>query len=110
LGLLPVDLGQQQFLPFLSAVHVARAQFYRQAVALTVEQQQRMVAGGLEVSGVGALFLAVVDRISVLSMSSTTRRREAMVSPLATSARLSTARPARFSACVSSSVSKEARA
>jgi hypothetical protein len=37
-------------------VDVARAQFYRQAVAFAVEQQQRMVAGGLEVSVVGALF------------------------------------------------------
>ena len=62
LRLLPVDLGQQQFLPAVGTVDVARAQFRRQAVALVVEQQQRMIAGGLEVSVVGALLLAAVDR------------------------------------------------
>jgi hypothetical protein len=43
-------------------------------------------------------------------MSSTARRGEAMGSPLATSSsRLSTGGPARFSACVSSSVSNDCR-
>src|SRR5262249_24989449 len=60
LRLLPVDLGPQQFLPALCAVDVAWAQLRRQAVAVTIEQEQWMIAGGLEVSVVGALFLAAV--------------------------------------------------
>ena len=40
-------------------------------------------------------------------MSSTTRRGELMASPMATSSRLSAARPVKFSACVSSSDSND---
>src|SRR5262249_37414771 len=43
LRLLPVDLGQQQFLPALCAVDVAWAQLRRQAVAVTIEQEQWMI-------------------------------------------------------------------
>jgi hypothetical protein len=37
LRLLPLDLGQQQFLPVVGAVDFARTQFGGQAVALAVE-------------------------------------------------------------------------
>ena len=50
LRLLLLDLGQQQFLPTVGTVDVARAQFRRQAVTLVIEQKQRMIAGGLEVA------------------------------------------------------------
>jgi hypothetical protein len=48
--LLALDRQQQQFLPILDAVHTARSQFGRQTVAFAIEQQQRVIAGGLEVS------------------------------------------------------------
>jgi hypothetical protein len=59
---LALDLRQQQFLPALGAVDIAGAQFCRQAVAFAVEQQQRVIAGTLEVAVVGALLLFAVDR------------------------------------------------
>ena len=68
-----------------------------------------MIAGGLEVSVVGALLLLAVDRNFTLSISSTTRRGESMASALAINSRLSAASPARFSACVSTSVSKDCK-
>src|SRR5229473_7290703 len=55
--LLPLNLGQQQFLPAVGAVDITGAQLGGQAVALAVEQQQRMIAGGLEVAVVGTLLL-----------------------------------------------------
>ena len=61
-GLLPLDLGQQQFVPVLGAGHVARSQLRRQTVAVLVEQQQRVVADRLEVTVIGAAFLLTVDR------------------------------------------------
>src|SRR3984957_12300270 len=61
LRLLPVDLRQQKFLPAGGAVDVAGPQLGGQAVALAVEQQQRMITGGLEVAVVAALFLPTVD-------------------------------------------------
>jgi hypothetical protein len=42
-------------------------------------------------------------------MSSTTRRIESMASALAINSRLSTASPARFSSCVSTSVSNDCK-
>jgi hypothetical protein len=60
--LLPLDLGKQQFLPVAGTVDVAGPRLCRQTVALAVEPQQRVIAGGLEVSVVGALLLLAVDR------------------------------------------------
>jgi hypothetical protein len=68
-----------------------------------------MIAGGLEVAVVRTLFLPAIDRISVLSISSTTRRGESMASALAINSRLSTASAARLSACVSTSVSNDCK-
>jgi hypothetical protein len=54
--LLPLTLRRQQFFPAVGAVHLAGLQFGGQAVALLVkQQQQRMMTGGLEVTGVGAV-------------------------------------------------------
>ena len=43
-------------------MHIARTQFYRQAVAFPIEKQQRMVADGLEVAIVSATFLPAINR------------------------------------------------
>jgi hypothetical protein len=43
-------------------VDIAGAQLGGQAVALAIEQQQRMIAGRLEVSVVGTVFLSALDR------------------------------------------------
>jgi hypothetical protein len=45
---LAFNLGQQQFLPAFGAVDIAWPELGGQAVALAVEQQQRMITGGLE--------------------------------------------------------------
>ena len=60
--LLAFNLGQQQFFPAVSAVDVAGPQFGRDAVAFTVEQQQRMITSGLEVPVVGALLLLAIEK------------------------------------------------
>jgi hypothetical protein len=61
--LLAFNLGQQQqFLPAVGAMDVAGPQFGGQAVAFTIEQQQRMVTGRLEMAVVGALLLLAIDR------------------------------------------------
>ena len=62
LRLLPLDLGQQQFLPVVGAVDIAGPQFGGQTVAFAAEQQQRMIAGGLEVAVVCTVFLAAINR------------------------------------------------
>jgi hypothetical protein len=59
--LLPLDLGQQPCFPTLGALHVAGPQLGRQTVTFPVEQQQRMIAGGLEVTVVSALLLLTVN-------------------------------------------------
>jgi hypothetical protein len=61
LRLLPVDLRQQEFLPAVRAVDVAGTQLGGQAVALAVEQQQRMITGGLEVAVVRTVLLPAMD-------------------------------------------------
>ena len=60
--LLPFDLRQEHLVPVFSAVDVPRPQLHRQTVAFPIEQQQRVIAGGLEMSVVGALLLVAVDR------------------------------------------------
>src|SRR5262249_23965035 len=59
--LLALNLGQQQFLPALCAVYVARPQLGGEALALAVEQQERMITNRLEVSVVGTLLLLAMD-------------------------------------------------
>src|SRR5712691_2849274 len=52
-----LELGQQEFFPTLSAVHIAWPQLGCQTVAFSIEQPQRVIAGGLEMAVVGALLL-----------------------------------------------------
>jgi hypothetical protein len=59
--LLPLDLRQKHGVPVLGTVDVPRPQLHRQTVALSIEQQQRVIAGRLEVAVVGALLLLAVD-------------------------------------------------
>src|SRR5208282_6154548 len=61
LRLLPVDLRQQKFLPAVRAVDVAGTQLGGQTVAFTIEQQQRMVTGGLEVAVARTVLLPAMD-------------------------------------------------
>jgi hypothetical protein len=49
--------GREQFLQTVGAVDVARHQLGRQGVAVIIEQQEPMIAGGLKVSVVGAVLL-----------------------------------------------------
>jgi len=59
--LLTLDLRQQPFVPVLGSVDVARPSLGGQTVALPIEQQQRVIAGGLEVSLVGTVVLLALD-------------------------------------------------
>jgi hypothetical protein len=45
---------QQQFFPIVGAVNIAGPQLRFQTIPLAVEQQQRTIAGGLEVAAGGA--------------------------------------------------------
>ena len=60
-GLLALDLRHQQLVPVLSAVNVARPEFY-QAVAVLIEQKQRVVADWFEVPAVRTVFLRSMHR------------------------------------------------
>ncbi len=62
LRLLTLDLRQQKLIPAFGAVHIARTQLRRQAVAVTIEQKQRMVADRLKVPVVGAALLLTMNR------------------------------------------------
>src|SRR5258708_17892617 len=59
---LTLDLRQQQFIPVFVAVHVAWTQLRRQAVPVTIEQKQRVVADRFEVPVVGAALLLTMNR------------------------------------------------
>ncbi len=59
---LPLDLRQQNLSPTFGAVHIAWPQLGCQTVALSIEQQQRVIAGGLEVPVVSALLLLSIHR------------------------------------------------
>jgi hypothetical protein len=61
LRLLPADLRQQEFLPTIGAMDIAGTQLGGQIVAFTVEQQQGMITGGLEVAVVSTLLLPTMD-------------------------------------------------
>ena len=58
--LLPLNLRQEQVIPVVGAAAVAGPQLCSQTVALPIQQQQRVVAGRLEVAIVGALLLPAV--------------------------------------------------
>ena len=60
--LLPLHLGEQEFFPIVGTVDVAGPELRRQTVTLTVEQQQRVITGGLEVAVVRAILLLTVNR------------------------------------------------
>ena len=62
LGLLAVDLGHEQFLPIVRAGDVPRSQLRRHAVAVSVEQEQRVITDRLEVPVVGTAFLLPMHR------------------------------------------------
>ena len=57
-----VNDGEEHAVPPVRTVHVARAEFDREAVALRIEDEERMIANGLEVAIVGGLLLGPVDR------------------------------------------------
>src|ERR1019366_3018334 len=58
----PVAFMQKHFLPVLGTMHVPRSQLARQTVSFPVEQQQRVIAGGLKMPVVSTLLLFSVDR------------------------------------------------
>jgi hypothetical protein len=62
LGLLAVDLGHEQFLPVVRAGDVPWVQLRDEAVAVVVEQKQRVVAHRLEVPVVGTAVLLTMHR------------------------------------------------
>jgi hypothetical protein len=62
LCLLTLDLGQQKLIPVFGAMNIARTQFRRRAVAVTIEQEQRVVADRLKVPVVGAALLLTMNR------------------------------------------------
>ena len=74
-----------------------------------MEQKQRVIASGLEVSVVGAAFLCPCTGLSVESMSSTTRSESSCASACATNSRFTAISPSRFSSLASSSASKLCR-
>ena len=61
LRLLTLDLRQQRLIPVFGAATIARTQFRRQAVAVTIEQEQRVVADRLKVPVVGAPLLLTMN-------------------------------------------------
>jgi len=61
LGAIPINDGQQDLVPALRTVDIARPEFRREAVALRVEDEKRVVAHGLEVTVVRGLLLRSVD-------------------------------------------------
>ena len=58
----PVNDGEENLVPPISTVDVAWPELGGDAVAVLVEDEQRMTADGLEVAGVGRLLLRPVDR------------------------------------------------
>src|SRR6266852_9704924 len=58
----PINDGKEDLVPSVRTVDVARAEFGREAVALRVEDEERVIANGLEGAIVGGLLLGPVDR------------------------------------------------
>ena len=56
-----INDGQEDLIPALGAVDVARPEFHGQAVALWVEDEERVIAHRLEVTVVRGLLLCAVD-------------------------------------------------
>jgi hypothetical protein len=61
LRLLTLDLRQQKLIPVFGAANIARTQFRRHAVGVTIEQEQRVVADRLKVPVVGAPLLLTMN-------------------------------------------------
>jgi hypothetical protein len=57
----PINDGQQDLVPSLGAVDVARSEFRGEAVAVGVEYEERVIADGLEVAIVRGLLLRPMD-------------------------------------------------
>jgi hypothetical protein len=57
----PINDGQQDLVPSLGAVDVARSEFRGEAVAGGVEDEERVIADGLEVAIVRGLLLLPMD-------------------------------------------------
>jgi hypothetical protein len=71
----PVNDGEKHFVPPVRTVDVTRPELGRKAVAVWVEDEQRMIADGLEVAVVGGLLLRPpCTGLSELSISRVTRR------------------------------------
>jgi hypothetical protein len=58
---IPIDDGQQDLVPSVSAVHVARPELGCEAVALGIEDEEWVVTHGLEMAVVRRLLLGAVD-------------------------------------------------
>jgi hypothetical protein len=56
----PINDGKEDLVPSVRTVDVAWAEFGREAVALRVEDEERVIANGLEVAIVGGLLLGSV--------------------------------------------------
>jgi hypothetical protein len=65
LRLLTLDLRQQKLIPVFGAVNIAQTQFRRHAGAVTIEQEQLVVADRLKVPVVGAALLLTMNRTLV---------------------------------------------
>jgi hypothetical protein len=61
-GPVPVNHGEQDLIPPIGTVYVARPELGGEAVALLVEDRQLMIADGLEVAVICGLLLRTVDR------------------------------------------------
>jgi hypothetical protein len=73
-GPVPVNDGEEDLIPPVRTVDVARPERGGQAVAVLVEDEERVIADGLEVAVVGGLLLGPWTGLSELSMSRVTRR------------------------------------
>ncbi|MGA7626208.1 MAG: hypothetical protein WCA91_21795 [Candidatus Acidiferrales bacterium] len=59
---IPSISGNSQLIPVFGVVHIARTQLLPQAVPVTIEQKQRVVADRLKVPVVGAALLLTMNR------------------------------------------------
>src|ERR1700680_1065564 len=109
LRLLTLDLRQQQFIPVFGAVHVSRAQLRRQAVPVTIEQKQWVIADRLKVPVVRAALLLTMNR----TLAGVHVEHDAVGAVktlgLASVSRFNAISQIRFSSLVSSSVSNQCK-
>ena len=59
---IPVNDGEEHFVPPIRTVDIARPELGREAIAARVEDEERVIADGLEVAVVGGLLLRPADR------------------------------------------------